>query len=356
MTCVVLLSDGIDSAIAAHLLKAAGHTVLGLHLVKGNPEGDRVGGEGGQALKTSAAAEAEKHARELELDDFLCLDITEEFEAEIIRDFLNGYRRGLTPNPCVRCNRLIKFGRALERAKRLGEDKLSTGHYISCEYSEKYRTHVLRKGADSSKDQSYFLSSIRKEVLPMLTFPLGPLQKREVRVIAQRLGLTFSEKKDSQEICFVPGDSYQKFLAARGIPESPGEIYDHQGKRVGAHTGYQNYTIGQRTKMHFSRALSEKLFIYEIDAGANRLYVGPYDFLMKETATISDTTWYVPLEDREYRCVIRKKAKEELTRVTSLGGDRYRLSFAHEVFAVTPGQTAALYDEEGILIGSGVLV
>jgi len=356
MKYLALLSNGIDSAVSAYLLKAAGHTVIGLHFITIGAKSEQMDKDkSGRAYMTRDALEAERHAAELRLDDFICLNVSADFEEMIIRHFADSYCRGTTPNPCIRCNRLLKFGKAIELAERHGADRLSTGHYIRCEYSPKYAAHVLRKGADVSKDQSYFLSSIQRECLPMLAFPLGSLLKREVREIAQKLGFSFSEKKDSQEICFIPGNSYQEFLASRGAPAKPGDIFDQYRNRIGTHSGYQNYTIGQRTKMQFFHALPEKLFVYEIDASANRLFVAPFDYVMKTTATISETNWFVPLQDREYRCLIRKKSKEETVRVSCLEGDRYRLSFSRAVFAVTPGQTAVLYDDEGIVIGSGVI-
>jgi len=356
MKTVVLLSNGIDSAVSAHLLKAAGHTVIGLHFVTVGAnrtcvEKQRID----RASMPQEALEAERHASELKLDDFLCLDVSEDFETTIIRHFLDSYRRGVTPNPCIRCNRLFKFGKAVELMKSLEADKLCTGHYIRCVYAPRYQASVLMRGLDPSKDQSYFLSSIEKGHLPLLHFPLGSMRKREVREIARKRGLSFAEKKDSQEICFVPDNSYQRFLTAREVVANPGEIFDRNGSCIGRHSGYQHYTIGQRTKMQFSRALVEKLFIYKIDAAANRLFVAPYDHVLKKTATITETNWFVPLEDREYRCLIRKKTREEAVRVTELGNGRYRLSFSREVFAVTPGQYAVLYDEEGVVVGSGVI-
>jgi len=356
MKYVVLLSNGIDSAVSAHLLKAAGHTVIGLHFVmvganRISVEKQRIG----RSLMTQEALEAERHASELKLDDFLCLDVSEDFETTIIRYFLDSYRHGITPNPCIRCNRLFKFGKAVELAKSLGADKLSTGHYIRCVFAPRYAATVLMRGSDLSKDQSYFLSSVEKQHLPLLHFPLGSMRKQQVREIAQKLGFSFAQKKDSQEICFVPDNDYPRFLTAREVYANPGEIFDHNGVCVGRHSGYQHYTIGQRTKMQFSRALTERLFIYKIDAAANRLFVAPYDHVLKKTAAITETNWFVPLEEREYRCLIRKKAGEETVRVSELGNGRYRLSFSREVFAVTPGQYAVLYDEEGVVVGSGVI-
>lgn len=360
MKIVMLMSGGVDSSVAAYLLKEQGHQVIGIHfkmvaeeIFTLVPEESKVCARTPYASSPEDTKDARRVAEELHLDDFQIIHLEKEFRDTVIRYFLDHYRAGLTPNPCIVCNRLFKFGKAVEIAKSLRADFVSTGHYAMREYSPVFHCDILKRGIDNYKDQSYFLSMIRKEVLPFLYFPLGTLRKEEIRAIAQRIGLSVAQKPDSQEICFIPDNNYTRFLEQEGVTAQRGTVVDMQNTPIGTHSGFCHYTIGQRSGMSFYKALQQKLFVFQIIPETNTIVVAPFEAMLSKTLTLKNVSLQVELSSSEVFCQIRKKSTEERVKIQPLGNQRVELQFENGVFAISPGQFAVLYDREGVLLGAG---
>jgi tRNA-specific 2-thiouridylase len=350
---VILISGGVDSAVAAYLLKQNGDQVIGLFLAMLGEKGKSDATHETHITEEITALKAEKVCSELKLDDFIVLDLEKEFRETVIKNFAESYQAAVTPNPCVLCNRLFKFGKAVNFAKNLNADYISTGHYTKVEFSDFYKKTLLKRGTDNSKDQSYFLSYICDDTLPFIKFPLGDYYKKDVRRIAEQLCLSSSQHADSQEICFVPNNQYTERLRDEGITVQPGVVLDINGKAIGKHSGYQNYTIGQRTGMEFYKALTGRLFVYRINGKDNTLTVAPYDTLLSHDMRIRNVNFYTANIPAECFCQIRKKAKTELVRIYIEDYTRVHVHFVTPVFAITPGQFAVFYDQEGYVLGSG---
>ena len=228
MKIAVLLSGGIDSAVSCLLLMKQGYDITGLTMINQD---------------VAVAEKAAMVARQIGIKH-LIVDLRDEFAARVMTPFCNEYQRGITPNPCVECNQFIKFGHLLDYAIENGFDQVATGHYARIEYDEAKQRYLLKKGLDNRKDQSYFLYRLGQKQLSRTLFPLGNLTKDEVKEIAANQGLQAANEKESQEICFIPGD-YRDFLSVR-ITALPGDIIDKQGNIIGKHNGLAYYTIGQR--------------------------------------------------------------------------------------------------------------
>ena len=272
----VAISGGVDSSVSAHLLKQAGYEVAGIHL--------QLYPKSGEALEKTTA-ELEHTCRLLNIPLHF-LNLENEFLDRIIGPFCREYEKGRTPNPCVQCNRNIKFGLLLKRVKALGGDFLATGHYARIEKSADL--YLLKKAVDTSKDQSYFLHVLGQKELPNVLFPVGGMLKSEVKKIAAELGLPAAEKRESQDICFIPDNNSRAFLASH-LTSKLGEIVDTQGKVLGQHKGLAFYTIGQRHGMGV--AASQPLYVLKMDAAANRLVVGVKSQLYSDTLTATCLNW-----------------------------------------------------------------
>ncbi|HOO74059.1 MAG: tRNA 2-thiouridine(34) synthase MnmA [Thermotogae bacterium] len=354
---VMLMSGGVDSSVAAYLLKKEGYSVIGLHykMVDDHifdliPEKKKV------CCSPSDTLDALKVSNDIGLDDFKVIKIKDEFDEKIIKYFVNEYKNGITPNPCVLCNRFFKFGHAFEYAKEIGASYVASGHYVVSEFSEDYGMHVIKKGVDNYKDQSYFLSQIKKEYLPNMYFPLGKLKKEEIRKIAEEIGLSVAKKPDSQELCFIPDNDYKRFLRDRGVAATEGNVVDTEGNVIGTHTGYINYTIGQRAGLTYFKAIHQKLHVYRIIPGRNEIVVAPTEMLYSDTLTAGNLNILTDFENgKEIRCRIRKKSEEEKA-VINIKNNKAEIKFLKKIFAITPGQFAVFYDENGVVLGSGTIL
>lgn len=334
----VALSGGVDSAVAAALLQQQGHRLVGITM---------------DLLPCAAVNNAaEQVAAHLDIP-LHRIDLTAAFEQQVITPFVTSYFNGETPNPCVRCNRLVKFGLLLEQAHQLGAGRLATGHYAQVVRDIDGRAH-LHAAADRRKDQSYFLAAIGQEALQQTLFPLGGMSgKEQVRQLARDFGLPVAAAKDSQDVCFLPDSGYGDFLEGRMTnPAAQGLIVHRSGKLLGRHNGFWRYTVGQRKGLGI--AWSEPLYVLEISAARNRVVVGEQQYLYAPGLLADQTVWFgqEPAAPFEAHCKIRYRHAPVPCRVEPQDGAGMRVLFHEPQRAVTPGQTVVIYQEDEVL-GAG---
>jgi tRNA-specific 2-thiouridylase len=278
------------------------------------------------------------------------IDCRRVFREHVIDRFVDEYRNGRTPNPCVECNRHLKFGFLLDKARSLGCEHLATGHYAKI--LTRGGRPILARGADEAKDQSYFLWPLTRRQLERALFPLGGMTKSRVREKAKELGLAAAHRPESQEICFV-GKSYAEFLKGR-FGQVPGDIVDARGKTLGRHRGIANYTIGQREGLGI--ALGRSIYVIEIDPGGNRLVVGDDHQLKAAGCLVGGANWIVPRPKKAVRCLVRIRHRHAPApaSVKPLPQNRAEVAFDSPQRAVTPGQSAVFY-RGGVVLGGGVI-
>lgn len=349
---LVGMSGGVDSSVTAHMLKQQGFEVIGVTM-KVWPQ-DCISRAEDKCCGPSAIADARGVAHKLGVPHYV-VDEADQFEKLVINYFSSEYKAGRTPNPCVMCNELLKFGSLWDKAKALGADYIATGHYAIIEH-EADRT-ILRKGRDDRKDQSYFLFSLRQEQLSRALTPLGGMTKPEIREIARELGLRVADKVDSQEICFVPGNDYRAFLSSHLGEEEfhKGGIYDLEGKFLGDHEGIEMFTIGQRKGL--PGGSPKPLYVVDIDAENSRVIVGGEEDLICEEFEIDRVNWHMPLDEipAEIMVKIRYAHPGAMASVLPLEKHRARVRLNEPQRAVTPGQAAVMYDGDRV-VGGGWIV
>ena len=337
---LIALSGGVDSTAAASLLLEQGHACAGAHLWLF--DGAREAGD------------AEAAAERLGLP-FHVFDMRERFGREVIARFAESYLRGETPNPCVFCNRSIKFAALLERAERLGYDAIATGHYARTGFLN--GRWLLKKAVDASKDQSYVLYMLTQSQLAYVKLPLGEMTKAQVRAYAEEMGFINARKKESQDICFVPDGDYGAFLEGYiGQALHPGDFVDTAGRVLGKHRGMPRYTLGQRKGLGL--ALPQPGYVCGIDPIKNTVTVGDESQLFGKTLYAGDIN-LVPCDmlPQPLRCKakIRYRQAEQWATAEQIGGDTLRITFDEPQRAITPGQAAVLYDGEYVIGGGTIL-
>lgn len=337
----VALSGGVDSAVAAALLKEQGHSVIAVHMLTGfldSPEA----GDGGR--------HADRIARALNIP-FHVWDLSDEFKREVVDYFICTYSEGRTPNPCVVCNPRIKFGLMMQRAVEMGAERLATGHYARISHDAERSRFLLLKGVDSAKDQSYFLHRLHQDQLARAVFPLGEKRKSGVRELAARLGLGELVSAESQEFCFMGENNYKDFVETT-IKTSEGDLVDTAGNVLGRHRGIHRYTIGQRRGLNLPS--TEPYYVIAIDPSHNRVVVGRRGELLSREMTVEGINWIVPPASETFRCStrVRFRHKEAPSTVTVLNESEARVVFDTDVRAITPGQAAVFYDDD-IVLGGG---
>lgn len=345
---LVAMSGGVDSSVAACLLREAGHEVLGSHLKLIHSGGVDHGCCGPQA-EADARAVAEHAAFAFEV-----VDMSAVFEERVIADYVSEQEAGRTPNPCVRCNERIKFGAFLDRARDLGFDFVATGHYARKAKGTDRHWHLYR-GVDRDKDQSYVLHTLGQEELERTLLPIGELSKAETRAHALRLGLPVAGKPDSQELCFVPLGESEAFIERRAPHLArDGEVVDASGSVLGTHRGAHRYTIGQRRGLGVSTG--ERTYVVDIDPEANRVVVGPSELLARRGLLAERFRWVVerPREPFEAEIRVRYRGSDIPAVVEPLGDDGARVEFRTPQRAIAPGQSVVVYTGDEVLGGGTI--
>lgn len=331
------MSGGVDSSAAAYLLKQQGYEVIGITMRLIDNE------------KTNDAINDAKTVCEFLGIEHRVVDLREEFKTIVIDNFIDSYRRGVTPNPCCVCNKHFKFGLFYDAAKKIGCDYISTGHYAKIVDGKLYRANVLEK------DQSYFLWGINKEVLKYVVLPLQDYDNKDrVREMAGNAGISVSKKKDSQEVCFVPNDDYKAFLNSNleVLPKS-GDICLKDGTVLGKHNGLMYYTVGQRKGLNIS--YKEPLYVIKLDTDNNKLIVGSNDDLFGKELVAKNVNLLVDSIPEKMYAKVRSRGQLKPCVVEFLDNKKMKVTLLEEERAITLGQSVVLYDKENCCLGGGVI-
>lgn len=358
---LVAMSGGVDSSVAAWLLKNQGHDCVGVTMLLHGTDACGVSSAyANTCCSLDDVEDAKAVARSLGIPHH-SFDFTDDFERGVVDSFIHEYEAGRTPNPCVWCNRLLKFGALLRRARELGCDYLATGHYARVARTD--GRLAIRRAADPSKDQSYFLCLLTQGQLGRILFPLGDMTKEETRALAAGQGLITARKRESQDVCFVPNGDYRRFLTMRRGADYPaGDILDMDGTVIGTHTGMVNYTIGQRKGIGL--ALKEPAYVCAKDAQANTVTVGPREALMSRSLVADHWNWMAQLPEpgESMQALVRVNYRHQggMATVSPLepegpdGTPRVRIEFDEPQRAVTCGQFAVAYQDD-LVLGGGTI-
>ncbi len=352
---MVAMSGGVDSSVAAAILLEAGYETSGATLKLTNQTSCDINTRGRTCCSLEDIEDARSVALNLDID-YLVLNHTQDFQTQVIDRFVNAYKNGYTPNPCIDCNRYIKFASFFEQADLLGFDYLATGHYARVEYDEKSGRYLLKKGKDGHKDQSYVLYSLTQDQLAHTLFPLGEYDKPEIREIADRLEFVNSKKPDSQDICFVPDGNYRHFLEEEGVIVAEGDFIDKNGNVLGRHKGIEAYTIGQRRGLGISS--DQPLFVISKSVENNTVTLGYEEDLYAKGLIAHDINW-ISIEKLEEEIKvsvkIRYSHREVEAKVRPLDNGFAEVIFDEPQKAVTPGQAAVFYDGD-VVVGGGTII
>jgi tRNA-specific 2-thiouridylase len=362
-TIAVAMSGGVDSSTVAAVLRAEGHNVIGLTMQLWNQR-RLAGHEGmpeavqGRCCSLDDVYDARRVAETIGIPYYV-VNHEQRFEDEVVRPFVQEYLSGRTPIPCSLCNNHLKFDQLLLVAQQIGADHLATGHYARVEFDAKRDRWLLKRPADTSKDQTYFLFGLTQEQLSRTLFPLGALTKPEVRALARQHGLALAEKPDSQEICFVPGGDYKRFLDAyleeqgEALPDTAGELVTTGGDVVGEHHGIHNFTVGQRKGLGV--ATGSPLYVIQIKGDTRQVVVGNSDELYSDTLRVRRTNLIACAElHQPLRVTVKIRHRHEPAPATieATGGDEIVVKFDQAQRAITPGQAAVFYDDD-VVVGGG---
>jgi tRNA-specific 2-thiouridylase len=347
ITVAVAMSGGIDSSVAAALLAKKGFKVIGLtmklfpsfgaHSSTGCCADEAIDSASRIALRLGIAHEV--------------IDYEKDFQRLVVDDFLNEYGNARTPNPCVVCNKSVKFGLLMETAKKMGCEFLATGHYARI--LKRQGEFILARAKDGAKDQSYFLWMLSREQLGTTLFPLGSFRKQKVRDMALDFGIESPDRPESQEICFIPRGHYSEFINSRS-KGAEGDIVDVNGRILGKHKGIAGYTVGQREGLGI--ALGRPQYVIALDHDSNRVIVGDNDLLLKDSFEASRVNWFikVPIKPINATVKIRNQHKGTEATVEPSGVDSVRVVFTEKQRAITPGQSAVFYQGDMVL-GGGII-
>jgi tRNA-specific 2-thiouridylase len=362
-TIAVAMSGGVDSSTVAAMLRADGYNLVGLTMQLWNQR-RLAGREGmpeavqGRCCSLDDVYDARRVAETIGIPYYV-VNHEQRFEQEVVRPFVSEYLSGRTPIPCSLCNNHLKFDQFLITARQIGAESLATGHYARIEFDSAGGRWLLKRALDSSRDQTYFLFGLTQEQLSRTLFPLGGLLKSEVRQIARRHGLALADKPDSQEICFVPGGDYKKFLDAylaeqgESLPDTAGELVSSSGEVLGTHSGIHNFTVGQRKGLGV--ATGSPLYVLQINGERRQVVVGAGEQLYSRSLRARRVNWIAmdqPGAALRVGVKIRHRHEPASATVEALGRDEAMVSFDHPQRAITPGQAAVFYDGE-VVVGGG---
>jgi tRNA-specific 2-thiouridylase len=350
------MSGGVDSSVAAALLVEQGYDVVGVTLrVWSGPKVDDPARRFGTCCGTEATDDARRVARTLGIPHYV-LDSEREFDRAVVDPFVDEYRRGRTPVPCLACNTELKFGSLLQRARAWDAVAVATGHYARVTHDEGTGRYLLWKGRDERKDQSDFLWPLTQSQLAAARFPVGGLTKEEVRAQGRRLGLATADKPESQEICFIPDDDYRGFLRQRDADMFvPGAIVDRQGTQLGRHPGLANYTVGQKKGLGLTTG--QRLYVLDLDAATNTITVGGASELEQSRLVAQGVNFIAgppPVQPVRIQARIRHRHAPAKATVRVLHEDRAEVLFDEPQRAVTPGQSVVFYQDD-LVLGGGVI-
>jgi tRNA-specific 2-thiouridylase len=342
MKIAVAMSGGVDSSVAAALVKSSGHDVFGVTMQLTD-----------DANAQDAIDSARRAAQQLKIPHHV-ISLKDDFKKIVIDAFCREYLAGNTPNPCVLCNRFIKFGRLWEAAKALGAELFATGHYARIE--KKHGRFILKKGKDKTKDQSYFLCQLNQAQLERTLFPIGYLTKEKVKIIAQEMNLPALNRPESQEICFVTDNDHAAFLRQNITAKiKPGPILDRHGKELGRHHGIMFYTVGQRKGLGISTP--EPLYVTAIDPSNNAVIVGAKEETYSDELVADNLNWIAiapPEKPVNTKTRIRYRHAEANAAITPLDKGRVRVKFKQPQMAITPGQVVVFYDGDKVVGGGRI--
>ena len=364
-TIAVAMSGGVDSSTVAAMLRAEGHNVIGLTMQLWNQR--RLAGRAGMPETVTGRCcslddvyDARRVAETIGIPYYV-VNHEDRFERDVVRPFVEEYLSGRTPIPCSLCNNHLKFDQLLTVAKQIGADAVATGHYARVEFDEPRGRWLLKRPADRSKDQTYFLFGLTQEQLSRTLFPLGGMTKPEVRDLARKHGLALAQKPDSQEICFVPGGDYKNFLDAylaeqgESLPDTAGELVTTDGRVIGEHSGIHNFTVGQRKGLGV--ATGSPLYVLQIKGDARQVVVGEPEDLYSRTLTVHRIN-LISVEDIQepVRVTVKIRHRHEPAAATieKAGDDKILVTFEEPQRAITPGQAAVFYDGDTVLGGGWI--
>ncbi len=365
-TIAVAMSGGVDSSTVAAMLQAEGYNLIGLTLQLWNQR--RLAGREGMSEQVQGRCcsiddvyDARRVAEDIGIPYYL-VNQQDRFEEAVVKPFVSEYLAGRTPIPCSLCNNHLKFDQLLLTARQIGADLIATGHYARNEYDPKRNRWILKRPADSSKDQTYFLFGLTQDQLAHTLFPLGNYTKPQVRDMARDHKLALAGKPDSQEICFVPGGDYKKFIDAyldeqgQTVPDTAGELVTAGGVVKGEHAGIHNFTVGQRKGLGL--ASSDPLYVLQIDPQSHRVTVGPEEDLLTTRLVARQLNWItVETLTRSVRASVKIRHRHEPAAATleMNGDDEVSVTFDEPVRAVTPGQSAVFYQGDEVLGGGWIV-
>ncbi len=348
---VVAMSGGVDSSVAAAILKSEGHEVIGITLRLWAPSAWNDGEKFGSCCSPKDIADAKEVCRTLEIPHYT-YNLEQKFKETVVDNFVSEYAEGRTPNPCVRCNAFVKFDVLLKYAVALNADSLATGHYARIEKSgDEYQ---LKKAVDWNKDQSYFLYMLGQKELSRVLFPLGGLTKTQVREAAANFGLPNCKKEDSQDVCFLEGGTVKDFLKERLGEVKKGLIMTREGKVLGTHEGLPYYTVGQREGLGI--ATGERTYVLEKGMDSNTLVVGSAEESLSDSCRLDSVSWCsdAPVTEREASVKIRYRHPGVASKIKMVTNTQAQVSFQVPQGAVSKGQSAVFYDGESVL-GGGII-
>jgi tRNA-uridine 2-sulfurtransferase len=349
---VVAMSGGVDSSVAAGIMKERGFDAVGVSLQLWNYS--NADSRFGTCCSLDDLADARRVAERVGIPYYI-LNMEKKFKEEVVDYFISEYMQARTPIPCTMCNQKLKFEELIHKAESFGVKRIATGHYASIVKHDSGRL-LVRRGRDRFKDQSYFLFNLSQEQLARLEFPLGDMDKNEVRERARQLGLNVAEKAESHEVCFIPDNDYPRFIAKQlnGQALKTGEIVNSKGKVLGAHQGYPAFTIGQRKGLNLG-GLKEPHFVTHIDPVQNRITVGPRNELAKSECMVGQVNWCLDFSGPiRAEVQIRYRHRGVSSTITPLDGSRAKVEFDEPEFSIAPGQSAVFYQDDCV-VGGGWL-